>query len=291
MTKSRIEWCDEVWNPTTGCSKVSAGCQHCYAERVAKRFWKDRKFTDIQCHPERLEQPLHWRKPRRVFVDSMSDLFHEDVPDTFILDVLDVIERCPKHTFMILTKRAERMKNFFWGESGAGAFAPAIPNLWLGVSVEDQQAADTRIPALLETPAAVRFVSCEPLLGPVDLDLGPKQPCSHIGCYRHVSHPCEGCGRLQGFLPIDWVICGGESGPDARPMHPDWARSLRDQCQAAGVPFFFKQWGEWAPAIFRMEYPTSQPFVFPDGALVMRAGKKKAGRLLDGREWNEFPGE
>jgi len=232
MTKSLIEWTDETWNPITGCTKVSTGCKHCYAERLWQRLsaknmpYEGRPFTDVQCHPERLSQPLHWKKPRRVFVNSMSDLFHESVRDDFIISVLMVIETAKQHTFQVLTKRPERMRDFFCGESGAGLNVPPIKNLWLGVSVENQETADERIPLLLQTPAAVRFVSAEPLLSPINM--------------VWVSH---GLLDKRYYNILDWVIVGGESGPSARPMNPDWARSIRDQCQAAGVPFFMKQMG------------------------------------------------
>lgn len=230
-----IEWTDVVWNPVTGCDKVSPGCAHCYAEVVAGRFWaklyppvlvptaegetaRPRTFTDVQCHPERLSEPLKWRKPRKVFVNSMSDLFHEDVPDAFIFDALDVIERCPQHTFQVLTKRPQRMVEFFGGASGAGLSAPPLPNLWLGVSVENQHFADERIPLLLQTPAAVRFVSAEPLLGPLYF--------------------------FRGWLgQLSWVIVGGESGAKARPLFAAWARDIVTACQAARVPVFVKQLG------------------------------------------------
>ena len=215
MTKTSIEWCDEIWNPTTGCTKVSAGCKNCYAERIAKRFWGERKFTDVQCHPERLDKPFYWRKPRRVFVDSMSDLFHPDVPDDFILEVFVAMEDSPNYTFMILTKRPDRMLDFRKRRWVIRDGEPWVyPNIWLGVSVENQQAADERIPLLLQTSAAVRFVSVEPMLEKIDLrkvqmpdgdDLGPT---------------------LFNFgydVGIDWVICGCESGPGARPMELDWA--------------------------------------------------------------------
>jgi len=282
MAKTSIEWATDSWNPTTGCTKVSQGCKHCYAETIANRFWakqyppnedgSPRKFTDVRVHPECLEDPLKWRKPRRVFVNSMSDLFHEDMPLEFILRVWITMAEASRHTFLILTKRPDRM-NRFVNEWLPGAFGLAtmslklldkpLPNVWLGVSVEDQKTADERIPILLQTPAAVRFVSYEPALGPVDFKLGPYPPCKHVGCYHHISHPCEGCGRKLGRLPLDWIIMGGESGPDARPMHPDWARSVRDQCQAAGVPFFFKQ-------------------MMIDGKLIKMPE-------LDGKAWKEFP--
>ena len=256
---TKIEWTDEVWNPVTGCDKVSQGCKNCYAERIAERFWGERKFTDVQCHPERLDIPLHWRKPRRVFVNSMSDLFHEDVTDEFITEVWNVMHDTPQHIYQILTKRPERMQwltHQQWGDH------LVEPNVWLGVSCEDQKTAYERIPLLLQAPAAVRFVSLEPLLGPIDL----------LAIFGHDLYAMN--------KGLDWVIVGGESGPHARPMHPDWARSIRDQCVEAGVPFFFKQVGEWA---------TVEEFGTKRELGILRVGKKKAGRLLDGREWNEFP--
>ena len=268
---SNIEWTDATWNPVTGCSKVSAGCKNCYAEALFPRAYGKRKFTDVQVHPERLDWPLKWRgspaakaegRPSRIFVNSMSDLFHEDVPAEFIADVFNIMvsvpltcrkRECehedpdcfavePPHMFQVLTKRPERMLRFLSGdlermvgEHWAGdsplslqfECGPRFPNVWLGVSVEDQQTADERIPILLQTPAAVRWVSYEPALGPVD-----------FSPYLRLATPDS---RLQ------WLVAGGESGPRARPPHPDWFRSVRDQCQAAGVPFFFKQWGAWAP--------------------------------------------
>jgi protein gp37 len=260
-----IEWTDETWNPVTGCTKVSQGCKHCYAERVSARFGKD--FSQITLHPERLATPLLWKKPRRVFVNSMSDLFHESVPDEFIAAVFATMLYARQHTFQVLTKRPERMR-FLLGSTAfrllveddyygmadvaaeilgrRGEFDPLcrrkddiraydpgwpLPNVWLGVSVEDQATADERIPLLLDTPAAVRFVSYEPALGPVDftrIDMG-SDICTVLGWSKNV----------------DWIIAGGESGSNARPAHPDWFRSVRDQCAAASVPFFFKQWGEW----------------------------------------------
>ena len=227
---SKIEWTDSTWNPVTGCTKVSAGCKNCYAERLAPRLGQD--FSEIILHPDRLDAPLHWKQPRRIFVNSLSDLFHEDVPQGFVNDVLDRTLATPRHTYQILTKRPKRMDNLIreWMQDRKIIHPPK--NVWLGVSCEDQKTADARIPLLLKTPAAVRFISLEPLLGPINLD---RIPISH-GIVE-----CSG-GRLPA---LDWVIVGGESRPHARPMHPDWARSIRDQCQAAGVPFFFKQWGEW----------------------------------------------
>ena len=285
-TKSKIEWTDATWNPVTGCAKISPGCTNCYAERMAYRFagcngYPERPHHfDVTLHPERLEQPLRWRKPRRVFVVSMGDLFHEDVPDDYIREVFWTMQRAGWHTFQVLTKRPRRMAAWFAKRQDA----PVLPNVWLGVTVEDQQRADERIPYLLECPAAVRFVSAEPLLGPIDLRawLGP----------------------VSTWERLDWVICGGESGPGAQPMHPDWARALRDQCVSAGVPFFFKQWGAWHhdpqfapvnPKKMYMDrhgnfYSGTTDERYRDGLLCFdRVGKKRAGRLLDGREWNEFP--
>jgi protein gp37 len=183
--RSSIEWTDATWSPVTGCTKVSEGCRHCYAETMAKRFWGDRHFGDVQCHPDRLEQPLRWRKPRRVFVNSMSDLFHPAVPDDFIDRVFAVMALCPQHTFQVLTKRPERMRAWFDGgehlrmtrcfrnfQHYTKPVGPwPLPNVWLGVSVEDQATADERIPVLLDTPSALCFVSAEPLLGEIDLGM------------------------------------------------------------------------------------------------------------------------
>lgn len=279
--QTAIEWTDATWNPVTGCTKVSPGCDHCYAETFAERFRGtpghhfERGF-DVTLRPERLDIPLRWRKPRRVFVNSMSDLFHADVPDDFIARVFAAMALAPRHTFQVLTKRHARMRSLLNSDDFVRAIGQAwlfhpnrvtytdypgwpLPNVWLGVSVENQRWADIRIPALLDTPAAVRFLSCEPLLGPVTLD------------------PWGGDGPPPAGL--HWVICGGESGPGARPMHPDWARSLRDQCVAAGVPFLFKQWGAWLPC--------ADPTCECDGSC--RVGKKRAGRELDGRTWDEYP--
>jgi protein gp37 len=191
-----IEWTDEVWNPVTGCTKVSQGCKNCYAERVAERFWKGRSFGDVQMHPERLEAPLHWRTPRRVFVNSMSDLFHEDVDIGFVLAVWSVManERCRQHTFQILTKRPSRMLEILRDiENGSGC-SVALPNVWLGVSVEDQATADERIPLLLDTPAAVRFVSYEPAIGPID--------------FTRIDMGSDMCSVLGGRGNLDWIIAG-----------------------------------------------------------------------------------
>lgn len=322
MSKSRIEWTDRVWNPTTGCTKVSAGCANCYAEREAGRWWGYRKFSDVRCHPDRLDIPIYWKKPVRIFVDSMSDLFHDDVPDEFIEKVWLIMMHSPRHTFQILTKRPKRMLDFVTTKLYPGETKPHFNcrHIWLGVSVEDQKTADERIPLLLETSAAVRFVSVEPMLGHIDLLQSVFQP----GAWSDINLAVLPSAIKT--VGIDWVICGGESGPNARPMHPDWARSLRDQCVKANVPFFFKQWGEWKPicpqypegnedpnlddldmmahqiclgnqgTIFREDYGLKeyywcgyQPTPSENPWFVEKVGKKAAGRLLDNRMWDEFP--
>lgn len=259
---TRIEWADEVWNPVTGCSPVSEGCRNCYAERMSKRlagrcgYPRDEPFR-VTYHQDRLEEPVKWKKPRRVFVCSMGDLFHEDVKSQWLCKIFTVIFENPQHTFLVLSKRVRRMSHAlqFMGVN----YRAELPNLWVGVTVENQRTADERIPFLLQIPAAVRFVSVEPMLEPICLDK------------ENDLSPWDCCAEWLEY--IDWVICGGETGHGARPMDPEWARSLRDQCVEAGVPFFFKQWGEWE---------------YWEGDYV-KVGKKAAGRLMDGREWNEAP--
>jgi protein gp37 len=320
--KSAIEWTDATWNPVVGCSVISPGCKRCYAMATAagleRRFGSEKYGGLTQVvngHPvwtgevrlveEALAQPLRWRRPRRIFVNSMSDLFHEGLSDEAIDRVFAVMALAPQHTFQVLTKRAERMRAYMidsgrilgrqhkiraaiadiaggrdsagvtetWarvsGSVAAGSWRP-LPNVWLGVSVEDRERT-SRIAELRATPAIRRFLSIEPLLE----DLG------YIA--------------LSG---IDWVIVGGESGPGARPMHPDWVRSLRDQCRDAGVPFFFKQWGEWGPGEFLGStelvflWPSGNPsitFAAPGTTEMGRVGKRAAGRRLDGVEHSEFP--
>jgi protein gp37 len=355
--KTGIQWTEATWNPVVGCEHVSAGCDNCYAASLASGrlahvpayagLASGGRFNGkVRLLPDRLDQPLRWTRPRMIFVNSMSDLFHKDIPDEFIAQVFAVMALTPRHTYQILTKRHARMRSLVsdpafrqavhevaWNLDREGRFDPyryaddeiipahyirpaayrdddsdwwPLPNVWLGVSVENQHWADIRIPALLATPAVVRFLSGEPLLGPVDL-----RPY-FIGQRLH------------------WVIAGGESGRNARPMHPTWARSIRDQCTASGVPFFFKQFGEWAPAPWRVDREpgelvdvykaraeavcathslpvwaadygmdpmpashkpwslerTSAP---PEQATLRRVGKHAAGRELDGRTWDEYP--
>lgn len=283
MNKTRIEWAEAVWNPVTGCTPVSEGCQNCYAKRMAYRlrgrcgYPEDEPFK-VTLHPERLDEPLRWKKPRKVFVCSMGDLFHEDIDDGFLCRVFDIMIVAKQHTFLILTKRPERMKDFIV------RCVHGVPkNIWLGVTAENQQRADERVPILLKIPAAVRFVSVEPMLGPVNID-------GYLG-FNGPRRMGDGLMYYWVAPKIDWVICGGETGPGARPMHPDWVRNLRDQCQDAGTPFFFKQWGEYKPLPFSgrddglhtlQEYPGCKyDFV--------KVGKKAAGRMLDGRTWDEMP--
>jgi protein gp37 len=212
-TRSHIEWTEMTWNPVTGCSKVSTGCKNCYAEKLAKRLKamgveRYKNGFKVTLQPDLLDVPFHWREPRTVFVNSMSDLFHEKVPLSYIKKVFDTMAKCPQHTFQILTKRSQRLSEV----------SPELPwpsNIWMGVSVENEQVLH-RIADLNTVPAAVRFLSCEPLIGPLD------------------DMPLEG---------IHWVIVGGESGPGARPMKREWVLSIHRQCKAAGLPFFFKQWG------------------------------------------------
>lgn len=230
---SHIEWTDATWNPVTGCSKVSPGCKHCYAERMAKRLQAMGQPNyangfEVTLQPHMLELPLEWKRPRRVFVNSMSDLFHKDVPLSFIKKVFSVMRRANWHQYQLLTKRSERLLEV----------SPLLtwePHIWIGVSVENDDYT-SRIDDLRKTGADVKFLSLEPLLGPL---------------------------RKLNLRGMDWVIVGGESGPGARPMNPDWVRDIRDQCVRANVPFFFKQWGG--------------PF------------KKRTGRVLDGRTWDQMP--
>lgn len=308
--KSRIEWTEASWNPVTGCTKVSAGCKHCYAQREwprlaanPKTVYFGRNFTDVACHPDRLGEPLHWKKPRRIFVNSMSDLFHEAVPEYFILAVFVTMAAARQHTFQVLTKRAHRMHDLLTRWRNAGLVLREgcgvdLNNVWLGVSVEDQATADERIPVLLDTPAAVRWISAEPLLEPISFE----------GLFADPANPIDGTNALE---RLDWVVTGGESGARARPMHPAWARSLRDQCEVAGVPFLLKQWGAFVPPDQAAcdlntcyDRSTIGGWVSPNGAYelgesaapghedaahVFKLPKQLAGRLLDGVLHDEYP--
>ena len=240
-TKSRIEWTEQTWNPAVGCTKVSPGCAHCYAELMARRLQAmgvhgyDDGFA-LTLLPERLDEPLRRKRPTIYFVNSMSDLFHEEIPDVYIRNVFHVIEQAPQHTFQILTKRAERMAKFLDG-------FPVPRNAWLGVTVENRAHGLPRIGFLRQVEARIRFLSMEPLL--------------------------EDLGEID-LAGIHWVIVGGESGPMARPMYPAWASSIRRQCDAQQIAFFFKQWGGW-------------------GADGKKRAKKQNGRLLEGKTWDGVP--
>lgn len=347
-TNSSIEWTEVTWNPSTGCDRVSPGCDNCYALTLAKRLKgmgspKYQRDGDprtsgpgfgVSVHDDSLTLPLGWRKPARIFVNSMSDLFHEAVSDEFVAEVFAVMAMAPQHTFQLLTKRHGRMRSLLASDRFATLVRnrvskrsvyyrqPPLPlaNVWLGVSVESQKWADIRVPALLETPASVRWLSCEPLLGPVDL--------TRFLCMRPVGEDLNwaplspAAAEACGISALHWVVAGGESGSGARPMHPDWARQLRDQCTAAAIPFFFKQHGEWFPIgplydqdeegdseeahwdavdievmdrkrVVELEstghvaggYQPGDPRTW----LMGRLGKKAAGRVLDGRTWDEYP--
>lgn len=236
--KSNIEWTQSTWNPVRGCTKISPGCRNCYAATFAERFrgvpgHAYEQGFDLRIVPEKLNEPLNWKKPRAIFVNSMSDLFHANVPDEYIKQVAEVMCKADWHTYQVLTKRSERMRDMLQGKLG---FAANQPHIWWGVSVEDKKHGLPRIELLRTAPACVRFLSVEPLL--------------------------EDLGQID-LTSIHWVIVGGESGPGARPMNPGWVRSIREQCQAAGVPFFFKQWGG--------------------------VRKKETGRVLDGQTYDEMP--
>ena len=317
---SKIEWCDHTFNPWEGCTKVSPGCANCYAEARNHRWgldnwgkgkarrktsaanWKLPVKWNMQAEAFNLAQEyLEKSRARapRVFCASLADWLDDEVPIEWLADLLKLIHDTPNLDWLLLTKRPEnwvsrilKARNFFTKGGCADtalwlndwlpkAEMPGFPardgkaphNVWIGTTVENQEMADKRIPELLKIPAKVRFLSCEPLLGALRIK-----------------------DALRCDVPIHWVICGGESGPKARPMHPDWARSLRDQCLAAQVPFFFKQWGEWAGSCYPEEgvihvrkNGSSGDFPTEHSWSMKRVGKKAAGRLLDGREWNEFP--
>lgn len=331
--KTSIEWTDATWNVVNGCSVISPGCTNCYAMRLAG--------TRLRKHPSRaglakpskagpvwtgevrfnepvLDQPLRWRRPRRIFVCAHGDLFHDAVPDAWIDRVVAVMARAPHHTFQILTKRAERMRSYFealperireWAcESSLDFVRWPLPNVWLGVSAEDQQRADERIPHLLATSAAVRWISAEPLLGPLDVRWAISHPLDIAAGFLQRGHFSPGLERLR---RLDWIVAGGESGQSARPMHPDWARSLRDQCKAAGVAFHFKQWGNFSPTdkagghriVFMSAGRASGTTAWPDGSIghgraedrggagieLFHLSKHDAGRLLDGVQHDGYP--
>lgn len=281
MSKTRIEWTDFSWNPTTGCTM---GCRNCYARRWTNRMKKVWGYDFApQLHPKRLTKHDNWPDGSKVFVCDMGDLFDNQITYKWIDRVFKVIREYPQVTFQLLTKRVSRMVAYAGYYKAVRGSLPS--NIWWGGTVRNQEEADLHLPELLKLKAlgaSVVYISAEPLLGPIDTT-------------RWLSREGYGSGARvlrEQFDGLDWVICGGETGPGARPMHPSWARSLRDQCVEAGVPFFFKAWGEWAP----IEEPgyignqASNYYRFDEGGQWMfKTGRKKAGRLLDGREWSEFP--
>jgi protein gp37 len=284
MAKSNIAWTDYVWNPVTGCTQISAGCQNCYAKRMAETrlrgqcgYPADEPFR-VTLHPERLSQPLNWKKARIVFLCSMGDLFHPDVPFEYVTKIFKSMfayifdGSLTRHTYIWLTKRPERMREYLLNHAHVPALSHQSfeqwkpPNLWLGVTAENQAAAEKRIPILIDIPAAKRFVSVEPMLSKVYLNEPYK--------FDRTRSPYHSLMIDR----LDWVICGGENAPNARPMNPDWVRSLRDQCQAAEVPFFFKSWGEY------------MPFDFSYGKWCRWKNKKDPARYqLDGKSYREWP--
>lgn len=295
MQKTKIPYLTHTWNPIAmRCTPVSAGCANCWhikmANRMAAMPWPDTRAMAyagkcVSMLEKELEAPLYLRKPAVIGVQFMGDLFHDSVPDEFIGRVLNIIYECSYSKFLVLTKRPQRMFDFIC--RSAFMVNDRFMNLWLGVSVEDQTTADERIRLLLQTPAAKRFVSYEPAVGPVNFNY---LPFAHSELERYPKHYSaiqqqhDDC-YYQAPSLLDWIIMGGESGPGARPMHPDWARSVRDQCKAANVPFFFKQWGEYlADDIIKVWNPkgTDEPY-------MRKLGTKRAGRLLDGKEYLEMP--
>lgn len=333
---TKIEWADHTFNPWEGCQKVGPGCDNCYAEARNARFNGGTAPNWGPGAPRRRTSPANWAKPRkwqagaaafyaahgrrqRVFCASLADVFDNAVPDEWRADLFDLIVATPDLDWLLVTKRIGNAPSMLPSN-------PVFPNIWLGITVVNQAEADRDIPRLLATPAAKRFLSCEPLLGPVDLEPWLEWPdggCElpdgrYFGCAGcDAEEPRCKCPRDRSYfevtkgprdasgcpewvdadrITLDWIIAGGESGPNGRPMHPDWARSLRDQCQAAGVAFHFKQWGEWAPLDSQADWDCHGPADFPKcqhfthlDFNFAKVGKAKAGRLLDGREWSEFP--
>ena len=318
--KSNIEWTDATWNPTYGCTRVSEGCRNCYAERFVHRFAGEGQRYEgltvirggrpgwtgkIQLAPERLDQPLRWQRPRRIFVNSLSDVFHEGIPFEYVAAIFGVMAMSSRHTFQVLTKRPERAREFFaWLEGKqmadlykadlciehasshgvedrlikrdelSGVVWP-LKNVWLGVSVEDQAAADSRIPILLEMPAVVRWISAEPLLGPLDL----RDYLKADGMPDRIVTPGSVPVTYTNVVGLDWVIGGGESGPGARGMESEWVSSLHDQCDGSTALFHFKQWG-----LLSNNPDPKDPTAKKNG------GGVKGGRQFLGRTWDDEPG-
>lgn len=308
MNKTNISWTDTTWNPIVGCSSMGEGCRNCYARRLhnmrfdayqrGKRMSERYayRFDNVRFFEDALREITPRQKPRRIFPCSMSDLFHHNVKNEWLDLIFKRMELCDQHTFLPLTKRYERMREYLSNRYPAAVWQAMPDHIWAGATAWDQESFDAAWEQLRQIPAAHRFISLEPLLSGVDL--------AHAnGCYgdnpltgEHVSVSCNSLGQVQSLTSkapkLDWVIVGGETGPGARPMRPDWVRSIRDQCVEAGVPFHFKQWGEWQaidiPGYIGNQAPNYH--YFPDGKQWMfRCGAKRAGHLLDGKEWREFP--
>lgn len=345
---TKIEWTDATVNAVNGCSVLSPGCANCYAMRLAGTRMRTHPSREgltisskagpvwngqVRLWERALLEPLKWRKPHKIFWNAHGDLFHDAVPDEWIDRVFAVCALTPHHTHQILTKRSARMRRYLttehkradvldaashlardWKQNARAVWHAEtwpLPNVWLGVSTEDQQRADERIPDLLATPAAVRWISAEPLLGPLELR-ALRLPATAPGEVRTLnsltgryerSIPLSVIAQSAAPLPkpgprLNWVVVGGESGPGARPMHPDWARSLRDQCAAAGTAFLFKQWGNFVPAghpavpvpksVLSMDHMVAAGR-FPDGQIMVEVGKTAAGRMLDGVQHDGYP--
>lgn len=317
---TKIEWCDETINPFVGCSKCSPGCDNCFAEKMARRqiamgnkayegtvdengHWTGK----INWQDGQLDKIAKWKKPRRIFIGSMTDCFHENIPQSSLFDVINIIAEYPQHIFIMLTKRPHRMKEQIdiYCNHYRHYKSDPLPNLWLGVTVCNQQEADEKIPILLQTPAAKRFVSIEPMLGAMDLTrLNIPKGTRHIG-NGDVLNGVKGCLGVDrsGYEfwrtpTLDWVICGGETGDNARPMNPEWVRSLRDQCVNAGVPFFFKSWGEYTPNGYGKIAGTwlQEEYIQNYGGLTSeyinmfhKRNSFENFTTIDGQEWKQFP--
>jgi protein gp37 len=300
MGEKSSQWWDITWGVVDGCDHSGRpGCDHCWARNMAKRFWGDRPFNEIRTHPERLDNLVHIRKSRRIFVSPMGDLFHPDVPMEFIAAVWSRMIYADQHNYIIPTKRIERAIEIIpqlfreWPTNKV----TILPNVWLGVSISTQKDADEMIPALLKTPAAKRFISIEPMLGPIDLKhiKGEYTIFDALGKSRF-DYGSDGYGVAAPMIPgIDWVIVGGETGVQARPLDIRWVETIRNQCIIDNIPFFFKSWGEWWPKehVDYLGRTSSLPDISickginPEG--FYRIGSKNSGRLLDGQEWSQFP--
>lgn len=318
---TKIEWTDHTFNPWEGCQKAGPGCDHCYAETRNARYSGGQAINWGPGAPRRRTSSGNWNKPlawnanheaffaehgrrQRVFCASLADVFDNAVDPQWRADLFALIMKTPHLDWLLLTKRIGNVKSMLAEIAlDEEAYWPLseempLPNVWIGATIVNQEEAERDIPKLLAVPAKVRFLSMEPLLGPVDLT--GEYLKAKLGEYPFKGLPAE--HRTQLLEMLDWVIVGGESGPGARPMHPAWARSLRDKCQAAGTAFLFKQWGDWMPGekdgdTVKLSFPIDGPhgpanpefYDWPDGACAARVGKKAAGRLLDGRTWDEFP--